>query len=369
MSELKRTPLFAEHLALNAKMIPFGGWEMPVQYSAILQEHRSVREQAGLFDLSHMGEFFVSGPGAYDYLQRLLTNNLAKLLPGKAQYNLLCNEAGGVIDDLIVYCYDQERYLVVVNAANIGKDWEWFTKHLPSSGVTLTDRSAETALLAVQGPKSEEILRPLCSEDPAQLKFYSFVEGTVAGRPAMISATGYTGERGFELYIDAADAGYLWQELLQAGRESGLVPVGLGARDTLRLEMAYPLYGQELSEDITPWEAGLGWTVKLDKGDFIGKEALVAKKEAGLTRSLVGFKMIGRGVCRHGYEILNDDAAVIGSVTSGSFSPTLEENIGLGYVTLPYTEPGTRIWVKIREKLVEAQVVALPFVQPYTKRA
>lgn len=369
MSEWKRTPLYAEHVGLKAKMIPFGGWEMPVQYTAILEEHRAVRNSAGLFDLSHMGEFYVSGPGAYDYLNRLLTNNLAKLMPGKAQYNLVCTENGGVVDDLIVYCYDRERYLVVVNAANTDKDWEWFANYLPSTGVNLVNQSAETALLAIQGPKSEEILGKLCSEDLSQLKFYSFVEGRVAGRPAMISATGYTGERGFELYVDAADASFLWQELMQAGAGTGLVPVGLGARDTLRLELAYPLYGQELTEEISPWEAGLGWTVKLDKGDFIGKKALVAKKEEGLSRSLIGFKMIGRGVCRHGYEILNSSAEVIGSVTSGSFAPTLEENIGLGYVTLPYSEPGSRIWVKIREKLVEAQVVSVPFVQPYTKRS
>ncbi|MBO8125618.1 MAG: glycine cleavage system aminomethyltransferase GcvT [Firmicutes bacterium] len=368
MSELKRTPLFHLHQAAGAKMIPFGGWEMPVQYSGILEEHRAVRQAAGIFDLSHMGEFYVQGPGAYDYLNRLLTNKLAKLEPGKAQYNLLCREDGGVLDDLILYRLDKEIFLVVVNAANIDKDWDWFQSHLPSAGVELINATDDTALIAVQGPHSEEILAKVTPVDVAGITPFTFQKGRVSGIDTLIAATGYTGERGFELYLDASEAETVWNKLLEAGSDLGLVPVGLGARDTLRLEMAYSLYGQELTVETTPLEAGLNFAVKLDKGDFIGRAALQKQAEEGIKRRLVGFKMIGRGVPRHGYEILNRNSEVIGAVTSGSFSPTLEENIGLGYVSVGEGQTGNHIWINIRNKAVEAEVVPLPFVKPYYKR-
>lgn len=368
MAELKQTPLFDQHVALGARLIPFGGWEMPVQYSGILEEHRAVREAAGLFDLSHMGEFSVTGPGAYDYLNRLLSNNLGKLRVGRAQYNLLLNHEGGVVDDLLVYRLDDQGYLVVVNAANMEKDWEWFQEYLPTAGVSLINRSAQTALIAIQGPKSEEILSQVTTTDLAAITYYSFEEATVAGKEVLLSATGYTGERGFELYLDAAEAATVWSELLEVGASSGLVPVGLGARDTLRLEAAFCLYGHELTEETNPWEAGLGWTVKMDKGDFIGKAALQAQQGEALKRKLVGFKLLQRGVPRQGYAILSSTAEEIGHVTSGSVSPTLGESIGLGYVTASQAEPGNHVWLKIRDKAVEAELIDLPFVPPYNKR-
>lgn len=365
--DAKRTPLYQEHVARKARMIPFGGWEMPVQYTGILEEHKAVREAAGLFDLSHMGEFYVEGPGAYDYLNNLLSNKLAKLMAGRAQYNLLLNEAGGVVDDLLVYKMRDELYMVVVNAANIQKDWEWFQKYLPSAGVKLTNASDDTALIAIQGPKSVEILAKATSTNLGEMKFYSFQEGKVYGKPALISATGYTGEKGFELYISPEDAAEIWNSLLDAGAESGLVPVGLGARDTLRLELAYSLYGNELTDETTPWEAGLDWTVNMDK-DFVGKQALVEQAKDGAKRRLVGFKLIGKGVPRHGYEILDQSSEVIGQVTSGSVSPTLGVPIGLGYVAISQAGLGQHIWVKVRDKMVEAEQVRPPFVLPYYKR-
>lgn len=355
---LLRTPLAAVHEAMGARMIDFAGWYMPVHYTGVIEEHHAVRRAAGLFDLSHMGELWVLGRGARDALQRLLSNDLDALSPGKAQYTFLLNERGGIVDDLLVYAEAPDAYWLVVNAANTAKVREWLTAHLPGD-VRLEDRSAETALLALQGPRSREILQAHVEGDLGALPSFSYAPMRVAGRPALVSRTGYTGEDGFELFIDAGDAEGLWSTLLESGAPHGLLPAGLGARDTLRLEARLPLYGNELTEETTPLEAGLGAFVKFDKGDFIGKAALLRQKEEGVSRRLRGFVMQERAVPRTGYPIYADAEGdtLAGHVTSGSFSPTLEENIGLGYVAAGFDAVGSDIWIGVRGRPKRATIV------------
>ncbi|MDI6871516.1 MAG: glycine cleavage system aminomethyltransferase GcvT [Bacillota bacterium] len=361
---LKRTPLHAEHQALGARFTAFGGWEMPVQYTGIVAEHVATREKAGLFDLSHMGEFFVEGPGAEAFLQRLTTNDLGRLAVGQAHYSMLLNPSGGVVDDIVVYRRTR-GFMVVVNGANVTKDWTWVAAQGPGPGVELRDATLETALIAVQGPKAADIVAQVADQSLGELYYYRFVEGKADGVPAIIARTGYTGEDGFELYVAAAEAPRLWRRLLAVGEPLGLVPVGLGARDTLRLEMAYPLYGNDLTDETTPLEAGLNWVVKLEKGEFIGREALLKQQAEGVKRKLAGFVVEG-GVARHGYGLKAPDGAAAGEVTSGSFSPTLGRNIGLGYLRADLAAEGQEIGVEIRGKAVPAKVVRTPFVPART---
>ena len=371
---LKRTPLYELHLKLGARMVPFGGWEMPVQYTGVIEEHRAVRQAAGLFDVSHMGEFEVSGPQALDLIQLVSTNNAAKLAVGDVQYSLMCYENGNVVDDILVYRLGEHRYWLVVNAGNTRKDWEWITTARERAGLRnleLVNRSDEIALLALQGPKAAEILQPLAPGAVlSEMAPFTLKAGvTVAGVPTLVlSRTGYTGEDGFEIYVKSEDAAALWEALLEAGEEEGLLPCGLGARDTLRFEAKLPLYGHEISEQHNPLEAGLGFAVKLKKGvDFIGRDALAKQKEQGLTRKLVGIEMIDRGIPRQGYPVAVG-GEVVGEVTTGSFSPTLEKNIGLAYVPVAYSAVGTEVEVIIRGRALKARVVETPFYRSPHRR-
>jgi len=360
--QLLRTPLYDRHRALGARLVEFGGWEMPVQYSGILDEHRTVRERAGLFDVCHMGEFRVEGEGALDYLQRLVPNNVARLADDQALYTQILRPDGGTLDDLIIYRRGEGRYMVVVNAGTMRKDWDWFSEHAAGvANLTLENISDETGLLALQGPRAQDILQPLTETPLTEIAYYHCKPGVVVGIQCVVSRTGYTGEDGFELYCSAEQVGTLWDALLDAGKATGLLPAGLGARDTLRLEAGYCLYGHELTEEITPLEAGLGWTVKLDKGvDFIGRDALVAEKAQGLRRKLVGVELTERGVPRGDYPI-QQGGATVGALTSGGMAPTLNKPIGMGYISGGETEPGTSIAIEIRGKPVAAVIAPLPF--------
>lgn len=367
---LKRTPLYDVHVAAGARVIDFGGWEMPVQYTGILEEHRAVRQAAGLFDLCHMGEFRVTGPQALDFVQMMTTNDAGVLEAGQVQYSMFCRPDGGIVDDILVY-REKDGFFLVVNASNTAKDFKWLEEHLARSTmagrVKLANLSDDYALIAIQGPRAEKILQKLTPTDLSALGYYHFTEGKVHNIPAIIARTGYTGEDGFEIYIAPSQAAALWHRFMEAGQPYGLLPIGLGARDTLRLEMKYTLYGNDIGEDTTPLEAGIGWAVKLDKGGFIGRDALLKQKAAGVKRKLVGFKMTERGIPRSHYPI-QADGRTIGHVTSGSMSPTLGENIGLGYVETGYAPVGTRIAVEIRGKGTGAQVVRTPFVEPHIKK-
>lgn len=358
--DLMKTPLHAEHLALGGKMVPFAGFEMPVQYpTGITEEHRAVREAAGLFDVSHMGEFVVSGPDAEALIQRITVNDVSRIEVGQAQYSAMTLESGGIIDDLIVYRFP-DRYMLVVNASNRAKDWAWVQNHARGLDVDVRDRSDEFALLALQGPRAREILRPLASVDVDTIGYYRFAEGQVAGVDAVISGTGYTGEDGFELYIASADAPGLWAALLAAGGEAGLIPAGLGARDSLRLEVGYALYGNDLDEEHTPLECALGWITKLDKGDFVGRAALAEQKEVGVERRLVGLRLTARGFPRPGYPVVVGGRQV-GVVTSGTMSPSLGEGIAMASVEADHAAPGSEVAVEIRGREVPAVVQRPPF--------
>jgi aminomethyltransferase len=359
-TSLKRTPLYEQHLALGARLVEFGGWEMPVQYNSILEEHRAVRTRAGLFDVSHMGEFKVEGKDALAFLQYLVPNDVARLAINQALYTQLCLPDGGTIDDLIIYHLAEDRYMMVVNAANIDKDFAWVEKQARNFDVQVTNQSDATALLALQGPEAQAILQPLTGVDLSGIQYYHCAQGGVDGINCIISRTGYTGEDGFELYCDPNDAIKLWNDLLAAGKEHGLLPAGLGARDTLRLEAGYCLYDHELNEQTNPLEARLGWTVKLDKGEFIGRDALVKIKEKGPKRKLIGIEMIERGVPRGGYAVYENDQ-LIGALTSGAPSPTLNKNIGMGYVEAAHAVVNTTVLIDIRGKRTAARIVALPF--------
>ncbi len=357
---LHRTPLYAEHVALNAKIVPFAGYEMPVQYPAgITAEHQAVRNAAGLFDVSHMGEFIVRGERALDFVQHITTNDASKIEVGQAQYSTLCNENGFLLDDLLVYRFP-DRYMLVVNGSNRDKDWAWVSRFAGDFGVELEDRTDDIALLALQGPRAQAILARLTDHDLESIRYYRFAEGTVDGIPMVISRTGYTGEDGFELYVGADEAPALWRRLLEVGKEDGLLPTGLGCRDSLRLEMGYALYGNDLDEARTPLEAGLAWVTKLDKGDFVGSDALRRQKEEGVKVRLAGFKLRERGFPRHGYAVeFNGERS--GEVTSGTMSPTLGYGVGLAYVPVAAAKPGMEIGIVIRDRAVPAEVVRPPF--------
>ncbi len=362
MSELQRTPLFPLYAGYPAvRCIDFGGWELPVQFYGIQREHDAVRGQAGLFDVSHMGEFWVTGKFAEDFLQRMTTNDVSRLSAGQAQYTLMCYPNGGVVDDLLVYKISQDQYLLVVNASNIDKDFAWLSEHLIGD-VVLDNRSDQTALLALQGPLALSILSRVTKEPIGSLAPFQFLyHAEIGGRKALISRTGYTGEDGFEIYLDADDAPHVWSELLRAGEPDGLIPAGLGARDTLRFEARLPLYGQELSQQITPLEAGLGLFVKLGKeGGFIGQEPLASQKEEGVPRKLVGLEMVDRGIPRSHYPVFANDRQ-IGEVTTGTQSPTLKRNLGLALLEIDYTQLDTEVWVEIRGKRLKAVIVKSPF--------
>ncbi len=357
---LKRTPLYEQHVALGARLVEFSGWEMPVQYSSILEEHRAVRTRAGLFDVSHMGEFKVDGSDALAFLQHLVPNDVARLTINQALYTQICLPDGGTIDDLIIYKLEDNHYMLVVNAGNIDKDFAWVEKQAGDFHVQVTNQSDTTALLALQGPEAQSILQALTKVDLSTILYYHCEPGLVNGINCTISRTGYTGEDGFELYCASVDVPKLWNDLLEAGKNHGLLPAGLGARDTLRLEASYCLYGHELDEETNPLEASLGWTVKLNKDEFIGHDALLKAKEQGLKRKLIGIEMVERGVCRGGYLIYEEDQQ-IGVLTSGAPSPTLNKNIGIGYVEASHAIIGKPVFVDIRGKRVAAQLVALPF--------
>ncbi len=363
---LKRTPFYDLHKQAGAKLIDFGGFEMPVQYDSIRKEHNVVRESVGMFDVSHMGEFYVTGDEAEDLIQYVTVNDVAKLKPGKAQYTAMCYEDGGIVDDLIVYMLGENEYMLVVNASNIEKDFEWIDQN-NSFDATLDDHSGDTCLLAVQGPNSVKTLQKLTDTDLSDIGFYSFELGALAGfDDVTLSATGYTGEKGFELYFnkDHVDPEAIWNAIMKAGEEFDIEPCGLGARDTLRLEMGFALYGNDITKDTHPLEARMGWLTKLDKGDFIGREALQNAKEEGLTRKLVGFTIDDRrSIPRSGYAILDEDDNEIGFVTSGSRSITLDKNIGMGYVAMDYTDEGSTIFIDIRNKKAEAIVEKPPFIK------
>jgi aminomethyltransferase len=358
-SALLRSPLHDRHVAAGAKLVEFAGWEMPVQYEGVIGEHRAVRSAAGLFDVSHMGEFLVTGPAAEGLIQRLTPNDVSKLTPGRAHYSGLLTSEGTYIDDLLVYRLGDEEFLLVVNASNTAKDFAWLEEQLDGE-VELADRSMDYALLALQGPKALEILQPLTETDLGAIRYYRFADGVVAGSSCLISRTGYTGEDGFELYLPPADAAAVWDRLVDIGTPEGLVPAGLGARDTLRLEAGMALYGHEIDDTTTPWDAGLDWVVKLEKGDFIGRQALVAQKDAGTERRLVGFEVEGRGIARQGHAVISDGEKV-GEVTSGTWSPTFEKALGMAYVPHSLAAPGTELALEVRGKLLTARVVELPF--------
>ncbi len=365
-TEVKKTALYDVHVKAGAKMVPFAGYMMPVSYEGIIDEHMAVRERAGLFDVSHMGEFVISGAGAKDLLQYVTTNNVSRLTVGQAQYSCLPNDKGGVVDDLIVYCMDDtdgsEEYLLVVNASNIQKDWDWISSQ-NRFGAKMEDRSEQTGLLALQGPKAEKILQSLTDVELSEIKFYHFTNGNIGHiTDVIISATGYTGAGGFELYVDNRHLDDLWYMLLKAGEEHGLVPTGLGARDTLRLEKAYCLYGNDLDDETSPIEAGLGWIVKTKKGDFISKDTFAQQKEDGCAKKLVGFKLSDRRVPRKGYEIKNQNGDVIGVVTSGTMSPCLDQPIGMGYIYTDRWPSSDTIWISTGRKDLDAEIVKLPFV-------
>jgi aminomethyltransferase len=362
---LRQTPLNEIHRELGGRMVDFGGWDMPVQYPAgVIEEHMRTRTQAGLFDVSHMGEIWVDGAGAIPFVNRLTTNDVSRLVDGQAHYSALTNENGGVVDDLLVYKFADDRLLLVVNAATTSKDWDWITSHKKSGDdVTLTNASDNYCQIAVQGPDAIDILQRLTTTDLASIKYYHFTEGDVFGVPSIISRTGYTGEDGFEIYAAPQFAGKLWRELLSSGNygeADGILPCGLAARNTLRLESAMSLYGHELADDITPLEANLGWITKLDKGEFIGSGVLARQKEQGLDRKLVGFEMTEPGIARDGYDVYVDGQKT-GQVTSGSPAPFLKKNIGLTFLPVEVANTGQEIRIDVRGKHLQALVVATPF--------
>jgi aminomethyltransferase len=359
-SSLKRTPLYDEHVAAGARIVEFAGWEMPVQYAGVMEEHRAVRTAAGLFDVSHMGEVRVRGTGAEELLQRLTPNDVSKLAPGRAHYSGLLTERGSYVDDLLIYRLGKDEFLVVVNAGNAPRDVAWITERSGGQAEVL-DECDRWALLALQGPKALAILAPLAAPDPGALRYYGFAEGEVAGIPALLSRTGYTGEDGFELYVEPGEAAALWRRLLAEGAPHGLVPAGLGARDTLRLEAAMALYGHEIDEETTPFEAGLDWVVKLDKVDFLGREALVEQRRTGPTKKLVGFTVDGRGIARQGHAVVDASGGKLGVVTSGTFSPTFEKALGLAYVPPELAAAGTGLTIDVRGKALAATVSEIPF--------
>ncbi len=357
---MKNTALTDTHVALGAKMVPFAGYNMPVQYEGVNAEHETVRESVGVFDVSHMGEFLVEGPNALDLIQKVSSNDASKLTVGRAQYSCLPNDNGGIVDDLIIYRVKDETYLLVVNASNIEKDWNWIKSH-NDVGAEMQDISEDYSLLAIQGPKAVEAMQSLTSHDLGEIKFYHFVVGDFAGIPhVIISATGYTGSGGFEIYCKNSEVKQVWDRVMEAGQDYGIKPIGLAARDTLRLEMGYCLYGNDIDETTSPIEAGLGWICKFNK-TFVNSEALEDEKRRTPDNRLVGFEMDERGIPRQGYDIVDNNGKTIGRVTSGTMSPSLSKGIGLGYVPNVFASEGSKINIQIRKKTIPATVIKLPF--------
>jgi len=357
---MKNTALTNIHEQLGAKMVPFAGYNMPVSYEGVNAEHETVRKGVGVFDVSHMGEFLITGPNALDLIQKVSSNDASKMVDGQAQYSCLPNEKGGIVDDLIVYRLEAEKWLLVVNASNIEKDWDWITEQ-NTMGAEMRNLSEDYSLLAIQGPKAIEAMQPLTSEDLSAIKFYTFKVSDFAGIDhVIISATGYTGSGGFEIYCKNSEVEQVWNKVMEAGKDFGIKPIGLAARDTLRLEMGFCLYGNDINDTTSPLEAGLGWITKFTK-DFINSENLKNQKEAGIQRKLIGFELNERGIPRHDYEITDKEGKNIGVVTSGTMAPSLGKGIGMGYVTVENSTPGTEIFIQIRNKPVAATVVKTPF--------
>jgi aminomethyltransferase len=357
---MKNTALTAKHISLGAKMVPFAGYNMPVQYAGINIEHETVRNAVGVFDVSHMGEFILKGDQALELIQKVVSNDASKLFDGKIQYAYLPNLTGGIVDDLLVYRIDEKTYMLVVNASNIEKDWNWISQ-FNTFGVDMKNISERTSLLAVQGPQAAAALQSLTTVNLTEMEYYTFKKGTFAGvENVLISATGYTGAGGFEIYFDNEHADAIWDAIFKAGEPYGIKPIGLAARDTLRLEMGFCLYGNDIDETTSPIEAGLSWVTKFTK-DFNNSTALLAEKQNGVAKKLVGFEMIERGIPRHDYEIVDADGNIIGKVTSGTQSPSLQKAIGLGYVKTEFAKAGEEIFIKIRDNKIKAQVVKFPF--------
>jgi aminomethyltransferase len=358
---MKNTSLTEKHIALGAKMVPFAGYNMPVQYAGLIQEHHCVRNAVGVFDVSHMGEFWISGPKAFDLIQFATSNDVSKLFDGKVQYSCLPNATGGIVDDLLVYRVNEEMYLLVVNASNIDKDWNHLSELNKEFGATMVNKSDDTSLLAVQGPKAAAALQSLTDMTLSDMEYYTFKIGTFAGvENVVVSTTGYTGAGGFEIYFPNENANEMWDKIFAAGAAQGIQPIGLGARDTLRLEMGFCLYGNDINDTTSPLEAGLGWITKFSS-PFLNSENLKAQKEAGVTRKLVAFEMIDKGIPRHDYEIADASGNVVGIVTSGTQSPSLEKAIGMGYVPTAMSTLGTEVFILVRGKSLKAVVVSLPF--------
>jgi aminomethyltransferase len=360
---MKKTALYDKHIALGAKMVPFAGYEMPVRYASELEEHHAVRKSVGMFDVSHMGEFLVKGPKALDLIQKISTNDASKLHPGKVQYSCMTNMTGGIVDDLLIYMLKPEEYMLVVNASNIQKDWDWLVKN-NEAGADLENISDKVSLMAIQGPNAGRVLQKITSVDLSDLGYYTFSKGNIntVTDGAIISATGYTGAGGFELYIYNEYAGEVWDKIMKAGKEYDIKPAGLGARDTLRLEMGYPLYGNDINDTTSPIEAGLGWITKFTK-DFVNSDYIKKQKEEGTQKKLAGFVMEEKGIPRSGYEIEDTEGKAIGKVTSGSVSPSLGIGIGMGYMQSEYAVPDTEIYIAVRARKLKAKVVKMPFYQ------
>ncbi|MDI9369815.1 MAG: glycine cleavage system aminomethyltransferase GcvT [Synergistaceae bacterium] len=362
---MKRTPMYERHVAAGGRMVDYGGWELPVQYESagIKTEHLNVRSKAGLFDVSHMGEVIVEGPRAEEWLSSLLSNDVAAMNDNQIQYNIMCNESGGVVDDLLVYRYSRTKHLLVVNAANTAKDLEWLKSHLPADGVSMEDISPRTAEVALQGPEAEAIMAKIADFDPASLKLFYFIDGvSVGGIPAIVSRTGYTGEDGFEIYVDWDKGADIWDVVMKAGEGHGLIPIGLGARDSLRFEAGLPLYGHEFTDKIGPLEAGYGFFVKLDKpGGFIGRDSLKRQKDEGLKHRVVPTRLLDKGVPRQDMPVADESGRVIGHVTSGGYAPSLDANIASCYVEMPAPAEGENLWIDIRGKLKKAVVIKRPY--------
>lgn len=359
---MNKTALYDKHVSLGAKMVPFAGFEMPVQYSGVTEEHFAVREKAGIFDVSHMGQFFIEGPEAEDLLQLVTSNDVTTLENGKAQYTCLPNGKGGIVDDLIVYKMEDEKYFVVVNASNIEKDWNHISKYNEKFGAKMTNASDEMSLIAIQGPKASEILQKLTDKNLSEIPYYHFTVGSVAGvNEVIISNTGYTGSGGFEIYFRNEAAEKIWDALLEAGKVDGMIPCGLAARDTLRLEKGFCLYGNDIDDTTSPLEAGLGWITKLDT-EFVDRDYLAKQKEEGITRKLVGFEMLEKAIPRHDYLVVDAEGNELGKVTSGTMSPMKKVGVGLAYVSKPHYKIGSEIFIQIRNKNIPAKIVKLPFV-------
>ena len=367
-TNLKATPLLGLHKELGAKLVPFVGWNMPIQFAGVLSEHICVRERVGLFDVSHMGEIEVKGKDAKKFLQFLLSNNVEKMFDGSILYSLMCYETGGVVDDLLAYRFSENHYFLCVNASNSDKDYDWIARHASSFNVNIKNISSETSQLALQGPDAKNVLQSLCDISLDDLSYYNFRRGMVNNVESLISRTGYTGEDGFELYLSPEKVSEVFRSLMEQGRSYGIQPIGLGARDTLRIEMGYPLYGNEIDNNPTPLDAGLGWVIKFDKGEFLGRGSLLKQKEQGsLRRKLVGLKLLTRGVPRAHYQVFKNGESV-GEVTSGTFSPTLNTGVGLCYVSSEYSDIGNHLDMKIRDQLVATEVIQLPFVPSHVKK-